>query len=103
MAKKKKSKNSTGTRVALKNGTEIILPGGEAADFAETLRQAIRSAGLTQYQLAKVTGVPQSALSQFMTGKDLRVETFQKLCRVVGLELKQNPKLIPRQLKRKDE
>ena len=103
MAKKKRTTNTSSTKVALKDGTEIILPGGDVADFAETLRQAIRSAGLTQYQLAKVTGVPQSALSQVMTGKDLRVETFQKLCQVVGLELKQNSKLMPRKLKRKGE
>ena len=96
MAKKRRSKGESGSSVRLKDGTEIILPGGEVVDFAETLRHAIRAAGLTQYLLSKVTGIPQSALSQFMAGKDLRVETFQKLCGVVGLELTQNEERMPR-------
>lgn len=98
MAKKQPPRPETGTTVRLKDGTQILLPDGEAMDFGETLRAAIRGAGLTQYHLAKVTGIPQSALSQFMNGKDLRVETFQKLCHVVGLELNQNPDRAPRTL-----
>jgi len=98
MAKKQPTRPETGTTVRLKDGREILLPNGELVDFAELLRETIRAAGLTQYHLAKVTGIPQSALSQFMNGKDLRVGTFQKLCHVVGLELNQNPERAPRTL-----
>ena len=100
MAKKQRPRTVTGTTIRLKDGTEILLPDGDVMDFAETLRGAIRAAGLTQYHLAKVTGIPQSALSQFMGGKDLRLVTFQKLCAVVGLELNQNPDRAPRQVPR---
>ena len=95
---RKRPKARTGTTIHLKDGTEIFLPGGDVMDFAETLRKTIRAAGLTQYHLAKQTGIPQSALSQFMRGKDLRLATFQKLCHVVGLELAQNPERAPRQV-----
>lgn len=98
MAKKRPPRPETGRTVKLKDGTKILLPDGDVMDFAETLREAIRAAGLTQYHLAKVTGIPQSALSQFMGGKDLRVGTFQKLCQVVGLELTQNPDHTPRKI-----
>lgn len=98
MAKKKPAKTETGQTIRLKDGRKIQLPAGEAMDFCGQLRDTIRAAGLTQYYLAKLTGIPQSAISQFMNGRDLRVETFQKLCHVVGLELNQNPDKAPRTL-----
>ena len=96
MARKRTKDDDSSIRIRLKDGREILLPDGEVMDFAETLRNTIRAAGLTQYHLAKVTGIPQSALSQFMSGKDLRLATFQKLCHVVGIELAQNPDRAPR-------
>jgi DNA-binding Xre family transcriptional regulator len=96
MARKRTKDDDSRIRIRLKDGREILLPDGEVMDFAETLRNTIRAAGLTQYHLAKVTGIPQSALSQFMSGKDLRLATFQKLCHVVGIELAQNPDRAPR-------
>lgn len=98
MAKKRQHDTESGTTIRLKDGTEILLPDGDTVDFAETLRQTIRGSGLTQYHLAKVTGIPQSALSTFMRGKDLRLATFQKLCHVVGIELSQNPDRAPRKI-----
>lgn len=96
---RKRKRTEAGTKIRLRDGTEILLPEADTTDFAETLRNAIRAAGLTQYHLAKLTGVPQSALSRFMAGQDLRVTTFQKLCRVVGLQLTQNEAGAPRKLK----
>ncbi|MFT5093479.1 MAG: helix-turn-helix domain-containing protein [Planctomycetales bacterium] len=96
MAKKRHSKAESGKTVRLKDGREILLPDGAKMDFAQTLRDTIRDAGLSQYRLSRESGVAQSALSTFMSGKDLRVETFQRLCHVVGLELAQNPDRAPR-------
>jgi predicted transcriptional regulator len=98
MAKKRHSKVESGKTVRLKNGTELLLPDGDKMDFAQTLRDAIRDAGLTQYRLSRESGVAQSALSTFMAGKDLRVDTFQRLCHVVGLELSQNADRAPRKI-----
>lgn len=98
MTKKRPKDDEPWTKIRLKDGREILLPNGEVMDFAETLRDSIRAAGLTQYHLAKVTGIPQSALSQFLGGKDLRVRTFQKLCQIVGLELMQNDDRTPRKV-----
>ena len=53
---------------------------------------------MRRYHLARVTGIPQSALSQFMGGRDLRLKTFQKLCNVVGLDLTQNPDRTPKKV-----
>ena len=65
-------------------------------DFAQQLRDAIRAAGLTQYRLAKDLNIPQSALSMFMSGKDLRVSTFNKLAHYLGFQMMQNPDTAPR-------
>lgn len=65
-------------------------------DFAQQLRNAIRAAGLTQYRLAKDLQIPQSALSHFLNGKDLRVSTFNKLAHYLGFQMIQNPDLAPR-------
>lgn len=65
-------------------------------DFAQQLRDAIRDAGLTQYRLAKDLKIPQSALSMFMSGKDLRVSTFNKLAHYCGFQLIQDPEAAPR-------
>jgi len=84
--------------VRMKDGSHLTLPAGdtEMPDFAQQLRDAIRAAGLTQYRLAKDLNIPQSALSQFMGGKDLRLSTFNKLAHYCGFQLMQNPDTAPR-------
>ena len=84
--------------VRLKDGTVLAFPAeeGDEMDFAAVLRKAIQDAGVTQYHLAKLTGVPQAAISTFMAGKDLRLSTFNKLAATMGFELKQNRTKAPR-------
>ena len=70
-------------------------------EFAELLRNAIVHSGLSQYQLAKAANVPQGAISVFLAGGDLRLNTFNRLAHVMGLELRQNRAKAPRKIKPK--
>jgi transcriptional regulator with XRE-family HTH domain len=59
-----------------------------SATISEQLREAIESAGMTRYALAKATGVSESQLSRFVNGTSgLGVEAIDKLCAYLGLHL----------------
>ena len=63
------------------------------ADIQEQLRQAILSGPMTRYALAKITGVTQAVLSQFVRGnRSITMDTAAKLAAVLGLELRPVPK-----------
>jgi len=56
--------------------------------FTERLRRFIAESELTRYELAKQSGVSQSALSRFVSGeRGLTTETLDKLTVALGLEL----------------
>ena len=65
-------------------------------DLAERLRKAIDRAGISQYQISKLTGVPQSVVSEFLSGGDLRLATFSRIASLMGFELRQNIARMPR-------
>ncbi|MAT68922.1 MAG: hypothetical protein CMJ58_05305 [Planctomycetaceae bacterium] len=65
-------------------------------DFADQLRAAIEKSGVSQYQLAKVADVPQTAISKFLRGNDIRLSTFNRLANVMGFELKHKPSKMPK-------
>jgi DNA-binding phage protein len=58
---------------------------------ASQLRDAIRQAerrGATQYQMAKVAGMPRSMLSRIASGQTVpRIDTAERLARVLGMRL----------------
>ena len=66
-------------------------------DYAQALRDAIETSGLTQYTLSKITGIAQSALSKFLSGGEIRLDTFNKLANLMGFELQQLPRKAPRE------
>jgi putative transcriptional regulator len=53
-----------------------------------TLKDARENAELTQTELAKLAGVHQRVISEMETGKtkQVRLETFERLCRALELE-----------------
>ena len=52
------------------------------------LRAAIEASDTTRYRLAKMTGVSQSQLAQFMaSNKGLSVEAIERLVEALGLEI----------------
>ncbi|HEY8165137.1 MAG TPA: helix-turn-helix transcriptional regulator [Gemmatimonadaceae bacterium] len=53
----------------------------------EQLRTAIGKSLLSRYEIAKRSGVNEAALSRFVKGGSLTVETIERLAPVLGLEL----------------
>ena len=68
----------------------------EDMDFAIELREAIRKSGISQCQLAKRAGVPQPAISNFMSGKDIKLQTFNRMALIMGFELKHFRSRMPK-------
>lgn len=57
--------------------------------LSDQLRDAIEAAPITRYRLAKLTGVSQSMLSRFVSGRvSLSLDSTDKVCAVLALELK---------------
>jgi transcriptional regulator with XRE-family HTH domain len=60
----------------------------KARSISDALRSAIIKSGMTRYEIAKRSGVPQSALSRFMNGeRSISLETLDKLAEVLSVEL----------------
>ena len=60
----------------------------KAATVSDQLKQAIVSSGKTCYEIAKESGVSESALSRFLSGKrSLKLVSVDRLCQVLGIEL----------------
>ena len=66
--------------------------------FAEPVRQAIRNSDLSEYALAKVAGVPQQVISDFILGKNPRLKTFSRIAHWMGFELRFVPSAAPRKV-----
>jgi transcriptional regulator with XRE-family HTH domain len=58
-------------------------------NITETLRTAIQRTDVSRYEIAKATGIAQSALSRFIHGeRGLDGDSINKLCQYFGLELR---------------
>ena len=65
-------------------------------NLEQQIKEAIEASGLTCYEIAKRSGVPQPVLSRFVNGKrGINLSTASKLTDAFGLELR------PRQAKQK--
>ena len=58
----------------------------DISDIAGTLRGARRAAGLSQQELARLGGLPQSQISRAERGEDIRLSTLRDISRGLGLE-----------------
>lgn len=57
--------------------------------LTDVLKAAIRECGVTQYRIAKDTGIKETSLSRFMRGEtSLRLDKADVLADYLGLELK---------------
>jgi predicted XRE-type DNA-binding protein len=55
-----------------------------------TIRKTIRARKLSGYRISKDTGIPQSALSEFMRAeRNLGSQHIDTLCEYLGLELRE--------------
>ncbi len=55
--------------------------------LAEQLREQIRLSEMSANALARESGVPQPMITNFLNGKDIRLETANKLAAYFGLSL----------------
>jgi transcriptional regulator with XRE-family HTH domain len=61
------------------------------------LRAIIADCGITRYELSKLTGVQQAALSRFMAGHvGLTLATLDRLAPVLGLKIVTTPQPRPK-------
>ena len=61
---------------------------GTMKSISETLRAEILRCGIVQHALAKKSDVDPAALFRFIVNeRDIRLQTADKLCRALGLEL----------------
>ena len=51
------------------------------------LRRAITQSGLSANELCRLTGVPQSTISRFLAGADMRISKASKIAAYLGLSL----------------
>jgi transcriptional regulator with XRE-family HTH domain len=56
--------------------------------IVDNVREALLECPLSRYEVAKRSGIDQAALSRFVAGGSLRVESLERLCPVLGLQLK---------------
>jgi len=71
----------------------IILYKGEYM-IIEAIAKAIKKSGKTRYQISKETGVDQAVLCRLLQGGSCSLETADKLCKYLGLELKPQKRRI---------
>ena len=63
--------------------------GGRRADIQEQLRQAIEESPVTQYRLAKISGIDKGILSRFIRGeRTITLATAARLAEALDLELR---------------
>ena len=60
--------------------------------ISDVIRQAIKTSDKSLNEVARDTGIPQSTISRFVLGADLRVSNVDKLAEYFGLRLKADDK-----------
>lgn len=60
-----------------------------AQSMSDSLKQAAKESGLTDYRISKMTGVHASVIGRFLKGeRSITLETAGKIAEAVGLELR---------------
>ncbi len=56
--------------------------------LSDQLRRAIKKSGVTRYRIWKLTGIPQSTLSEFMHSRSgLSIESLDAIADILGIDL----------------
>jgi transcriptional regulator with XRE-family HTH domain len=64
--------------------------------LTDTLRAAIRQSGLTNYRIAKATGIDEANLGRFARGElSIRLDKADKLAAYLGLRLTPDADAVP--------
>ena len=61
--------------------------------LADRLREGIEQSGLTRYEIAKRTGVPESSLGRFVYGRiNLSLDNAEAVMKLLGWRVIEDPK-----------
>jgi len=63
------------------------MKGTSGQGVAETIRRAIAASGESRYAICQRAGIEQAAMSRFMRGGGLRIETLELIAEALGLEI----------------
>ncbi len=55
---------------------------------ADEIRRALVASGRSRYEVSQKSGVDQAALSRFVAGGGLRIDSLEALAAALGLEIK---------------
>ena len=67
----------------------LLVAKRKRKSLADELRAAIDDSGLTQYRIAKDTGISQPVINRFVNReREVSLETADKLLRYLGIELR---------------
>ncbi len=56
--------------------------------FTEQIRQAVLASDLTQYRICQLTGIDKAAMSRFIHGGGLSMESLDTLAECLGLSVR---------------
>ena len=70
----------------------------ERKTISQQLREAIDASGMSRYRICKEIGLPESTMSQFMTGKTgLALKTVDRVGELLGLRVVAGAEPQPKQ------
>ena len=74
------------------------VPGKPPRPISQQLRDAIEASGMSRYRICKEIGLPESTMSQFMTGKTgLALKTVDRVGELLGLRVVAGAEPQPKQ------
>ncbi|MEQ8770046.1 MAG: helix-turn-helix transcriptional regulator [Phycisphaerales bacterium] len=70
-------------------------------EFTDKIRLAVEQSGETRYAISKATGIAESVLSRFMSGRSISGPNLDVLARHLGLDVTANGHEVRPQRKRR--
>ena len=58
---------------------------GDRRGFLDQIREVVRSSGMSRYYLSQLSGADEAALSRFVRGAGLSMESLDAVAEVLGL------------------
>ena len=65
----------------------IEVARGKRVSVVDVVREVLMKSDMSRYEISRLSGIDQAALSRFIHGGSLRVESLEKLCPILGLQL----------------
>ena len=79
--------------LAISQALGEVMTKKQSKPMSERLKDAIETSGVTRYRISQETGIEESALSRFMSGKrGLSMEAIDRLLEYLNLEVVEKSK-----------